>query len=454
MSKTMTNDMTTGSPTKLIIRFMIPLFLGNLFQQFYNIVDSIVAGRFVGVNALAAIGSTTSLMFLVTGLLNGTSSGFAILISQWFGAKDYKAMRRYLAMSIYLMVIIVAVMTVGLSVANEPLLRLMNSPDNLIGDIKSYMAVIYGGLFATGAYNTMAAVLRAVGDSKSPLYFLIISGVLNIFLDIVFVVCLGTGVVGCGYATVIAQGVSAVLCFVYILKRFPILHLKKEDFAFSGKLCKKLLELGVPMALQFSITSIGTIIVQAAINVYGATYIAGFSAGGKIQNVLAVIFISYGAAMATYVGQNCGAGKMDRVRKGVRSTQVMVIIWGFALMALVLVFGKYAVYLFVDRSETQVIQAALTYFKAIAWCYPFLGSIFIYRNALQGMGYGFVPMMGGVFELVARALIVMIVAGKASYFGVCLSDPAAWIAALIPLIPYYIYIMRKMERDDSTKRPQ
>ncbi len=446
--------MTTGSPTKLIIRFMIPLFLGNLFQQFYNIVDSIVAGRFVGVNALAAIGSTTSLMFLVTGLLNGTSSGFAILISQWFGAKDYKAMRRYLAMSIYLMVIIVAVMTVGLSVANEPLLRLMNSPDNLIGDIKSYMAVIYGGLFATGAYNTMAAVLRAVGDSKSPLYFLIISGVLNIFLDIVFVVCLGTGVVGCGYATVIAQGVSAVLCFVYILKRFPILHLKKEDFAFSGKLCKKLLELGVPMALQFSITSIGTIIVQAAINVYGATYIAGFSAGGKIQNVLAVIFISYGAAMATYVGQNCGAGKMDRVRKGVRSTQVMVIIWGFALMALVLVFGKYAVYLFVDRSETQVIQAALTYFKAIAWCYPFLGSIFIYRNALQGMGYGFVPMMGGVFELVARALIVMIVAGKASYFGVCLSDPAAWIAALIPLIPYYIYIMRKMERDDSTKRPQ
>ncbi len=452
MSKTMTNDMTSGSPTKLIIRFMIPLFLGNLFQQFYNIVDSIVAGRFVGVNALAAIGSTTSLMFLVTGLLNGTSSGFAILISQWFGAKDYKAMRRYLAMSIYLMVIIVAVMTVGLSVANEPLLRLMNSPDNLIGDIKSYMAVIYGGLFATGAYNTMAAVLRAVGDSKSPLYFLIISGVLNIFLDIVFVVCLGTGVVGCGYATVIAQGVSAVLCFVYILKRFPILHLKKEDFAFSGKLCKKLLELGVPMALQFSITSIGTIIVQAAINVYGATYIAGFSAGGKIQNVLAVIFISYGAAMATYVGQNCGAGKLDRVRKGVRSTQVMVIIWGFALMALVLVFGKYAVYLFVDRSETKVIEAALTYFKAIAWCYPFLGSIFIYRNALQGMGYGFVPMLGGVFELIARTLIVMIVAGKASYFGVCLSDPAAWIAALIPLIPYYIYIMRKTEQNDSTKR--
>ena len=272
MSKTMTNDMTSGNPTKLIINFMIPLFLGNLFQQFYNIADSVVAGKFVGVNALAAIGSTTSLMFLVTGLLNGAGSGFAILISQWFGAKDYKNMRRYLAMSLYLMVIIVVVMTVGLSLANEPLLRLMNSPENLIGDIKSYMGVIYAGLFATGAYNMLAAVLRAVGDSKSPLYFLIISGVINIVLDIVFVICLGTGVVGCGYATVIAQGISAVLCFIYILKKFPILHLKKEDFEFSGELCRRLLALGVPMALQFSITSIGTIIVQAAINVYGATY--------------------------------------------------------------------------------------------------------------------------------------------------------------------------------------
>ena len=445
MSKTMTNDMTSGNPTKLIINFMIPLFLGNLFQQFYNIADSVVAGKFVGVNALAAIGSTTSLMFLVTGLLNGAGSGFAILISQWFGAKDYKNMRRYLAMSLYLIVIIVVVMTVGLSLANEPLLRLMNSPENLIGDIKSYMGVIYAGLFATGAYNMLAAVLRAVGDSKSPLYFLIISGVINIVLDIVFVICLGTGVVGCGYATVIAQGISAVLCFIYILKKFPILHLKKEDFEFSGELCRRLLALGVPMALQFSITSIGTIIVQAAINVYGATCIAGFAAGGKIQSVMGVIFISYGAAMATYVGQNCGAGRMDRVKQGVRSTQIMVLIWSFILMALVLLFGKYAIYLFVDRTETDVVEAALTYFKAVAWCYPFLGSIFIYRNALQGMGYGLVPMLGGVFELVARTIIVISVAGKASYFGVCLSDPAAWIAALIPLIPYYIYLSRRLD---------
>ena len=445
LSKSMTHDMTVGSPTRLIIEFMVPLFLGNLFQQLYNIADSVIAGQFIGVNALAAIGSTTSLMFLVMGWLNGLSSGFGILVSQCFGAKDYKMMRRYIAMSIYVMLAFVIVMTAGLTLANESILRLMNSPENLIGDIKGYMGVIYAGLIATGAYNALAAILRAVGDSKSPLYFLVISAVINVFLDIAFVVWFGMGVVGCGYATVIAQGISALLCLLYIVKRFPILHLKREDFKFSFRYVKKLLSLGIPMALQFSITAIGTIIVQGAVNLYGAKYMAGFSAAGKIQNMVSVIFVSYGAAMATYVGQNCGAGKMDRVRKGVKSTQIMVIIWGVVLMGVVTVFGKYAVYLFVDSSQTEVVQAALTYFKAAAWCYPFLGSIFIYRNALQGMGYGFVPMMGGVFELAARASIVMIVAGKATFFGVCLSDPAAWIAALIPLIPYYIYIMKKQK---------
>ena len=449
MKKDMTQDMTVGSPAKLITQFMLPLFLGNLFQQFYNVADSVIAGQFIGVNALAAIGSTASLMFLVTGWLNGLSSGFAILVSQWFGAKDYKAMRKYMAMSIYLMLMFIVVMTIGLEIANEPILRLMNSPDNLMGDIKGYMAVIYAGLIATGAYNAFAAVLRAVGDSKSPLYFLIISSVINIILDIVFIIYFDMGVIGCGYATVIAQGISAILCLVYIMKRFPILHLKKEDFQYSHHCVKKLLALGVPMALQFSITAIGTIIVQGAVNLYGADYMAGFSAGAKIQGMIAVVYISYGAAIATYVGQNCGAGRMDRVRQGVKSTQIMILLWSIVLMAIVGLGGKYMVYLFVDATETKVIHAAVTYFKAVVWCYPFLGSIFIYRNALQGMGYGFVPMMGGVFELAARAGIVAIVAGRAGFFEVCLSDPAAWIAALLPLIPYYIWVMQKEKKKEA-----
>lgn len=446
MSKEMTNDMTKGSPVRLIIQFMIPMCLGNIFQQFYNIADSIIAGQFIGVNALAAIGSTGSLMFFVTGWLQGLSSGFAILVAQWFGAKDFNRMRHYVAMSIYLTAAFVVVMTIGFELANEPILRLMNSPENLLGDIKGYMAIIYGGLAVTAAYNALASVLRALGDSKSPLYFLIISAAINVGLDIMFIVTFGMGVEGCAYATVIAQGISAVLCFLYIIKKFSILRLEKEDFKISFQSMGRLLALGIPMGLQFSITAIGTIIVQGAVNVYGAIYMAGFSAAGKLQNIIATVFTAFGATMATYVGQNRGAGRMDRVSQGVRYTQIMVFIWSAVTMVLVFFFGRYMALLFVSSSETEVLDAAAVYFKTVFWAYPFLGSIFVYRNALQGMGYGLVPMLGGVFELAARAGIVLLIAGKASFAGVCLSDPAAWLSALIPLIPYYIYVMRKYKK--------
>lgn len=443
MAKNTTNDMTVGNPVKLIISFMIPMCLGNIFQQFYNIADSIVAGQFIGVNALAAIGSTGSLMFFVTGWLNGLASGFAIIVAQMFGAKRYDRMRHYVAMSVYLMAVFSVVMTIGLEMANGSILRMMNSPAEIFGDVKGYMAVIYAGLGVTALYNALAAFLRALGDSKSPLYFLIISAVINVILDIVFIVFFGMGVEGCGYATVIAQGISAVFCLIYIVKRFPILHLKKEDFRISMDSFKRLLALGIPMGLQFSITAIGTIMVQGAVNIYGPAHMAGFSAAGKIQNIVATVFVAFGATLATYVGQNRGAGKMERVRAGVRYTQYMVLAWSVFTMAVMFFLGKYLTYLFVSPSETDVINVAVTYFHTVFWAYPFLGSIFIYRNALQGMGYGLVPMLGGIFELVARAGIVMLVAGRTSFAGVCLSDPAAWLAALIPLIPYYIYVMKK-----------
>ena len=447
MSSDTTNDMTSGSPVRLILQFMIPVCLGNIFQQFYNVADSIVAGQFIGVNALAAIGSTGSLMFFVTGWLNGLSSGFAILVSQRFGAKRYDQMRHYVAMSIYLAAAFAIVMTVGLLILNEPILRMMNFSDEIMPDVTAYMGIIYAGLIVTAAYNSLAAFLRALGDSKSPLYFLIISAVINVVLDIAFIVCFGMGVEGCAYATVIAQGISAVLCFVYILKKFPILHLKEEDFRISFRSFGHLLSLGIPMGLQFSITAIGTIIVQGAVNVYGEIYMAGFAAAGKLQNIIATVFTAFGATIATFVGQNRGAGRMDRVKTGVKYTQVMILIWSVVTMALVFFFGKYMMLLFVSASETEVIDAAVIYFRTVFWCYPFLGSIFLYRNTLQGMGYGLVPMLGGVFELAARSAIVMIVAGRTSFAGVCFSDPAAWIAALIPLVPYYIYTMRKWEKN-------
>lgn len=438
--------MTVGNPVSLIIKFMIPMCLGNLFQQFYNIADSIVAGKFIGVNALAAIGSTGSLMFFVTGWLNGLCSGFAIIIAQMFGAKKYDRMRHYVAMSVYLMAAFSITMTIGFSLANKPILHLMNSPEEVFNDVTAYMGIIYAGLIITGAYNALAAFLRALGDSKSPLYFLIISAAINVVLDVVFIAVFGMGVEGCGYATVIAQGISAVCCLIYIIKRFPILHLERKNFEISWGSFGRLLKLGIPMGLQFSITAIGTIIVQGAVNIYGSVYMAGFSAAGKIQNIIATVFVAFGATMATYVGQNRGAGKMDRVKAGMKYTQIMILIWSVITMIIMFFFGKYMTWLFIDKSQTDVINVSVTYFHTVFWAYPFLGSIFLYRNGLQGLGYGLVPMLGGVFELAARSAIVMFVAGKTSFAGVCLADPAAWIAALIPLIPYYIYVMKKWSR--------
>mgnify|MGYP004527303143 FL=1 len=443
MSKNKTNDMTVGSPVKLIIQFMIPMFLGNVFQQFYNIVDSIVAGQFIGVDALAAIGSTGSLMFFVTGWLNGLSSGFAIIVAQRFGARKYDEMRHYVAMSFYLMAAFALVMTAAFLALNEPILRLMNSPENVMQDVKSYMGIIYAGLIITAAYDILAAVLRALGDSRSPLYFLIISAGINVVLDIVLICVFGMGVEGCAYATVIAQGISAVCCIIYIVKKYPILHLKKENFAISLDSFRRLIALGIPMGLQFSITAIGTIIVQGAVNIYGTTYMAGFSAAGKIQNIASMVAVSMGATIATYVGQNRGAGKMDRVKQGVNYCWIMLLVWSVIEMILMYFGGKYFTYLFVSSSKTDVINVSVTYFHTVFWAYPFLCTIFLFRNALQGMGYGLVPMLGGVFELVARTAIVVFVAGKTTFAGVCLADPVAWIAALIPLIPYYFHIMKK-----------
>ena len=443
MSKTTINDMTIGSPAKLIIKFMIPMCLGNLFQQFYNVVDSIVAGQFLGVQALAAIGSTGSLMFFVIGWLNGLTSGFAIMVAQSFGAKQYDRMRHYVAMSIYLSVAFALVMTIGFSVANEQILRLMNYSDEIMPSVKGYM-----GLLVTVAYDALSAFLRALGDSRSPLYFLMISAGINVVLDIVLIVVMGMGVEGCAYATVIAQAISALLCFIYICKKFPILRLKKTDFQIALKSLGKLLGLGIPMALQFSITAIGTIIVQGAINIYGENCMAGFSAAGKLQNIFMTVFVAFGATIATYVGQNRGAGKMDRVKQGVRCTQYMIWGWSVVNMIAMFFFGKYMTYLFISPSETEVIKVAVTYFHTVFWFYPFLGSIFLYRNTLQGMGYGLIPMIGGIFELVARTAIVTLVAGKTSFAGVCMADPAAWLAALVPLLPYYFYIMRKWKNSD------
>lgn len=311
----MAKNMTEGKPLKLILAFMFPVLCGNLFQNFYNIVDSMIVGRFLGVDALAAVGSTTSLNFLVVGWITGMTSGFGILISQAYGAKDEKRLRHYVAMSTYLCVILAIIMTTGLLLANGWILTTMNTPEKIYADTWKYIAIIYAGLPATILYNMLAAIARSLGDSKTPLVFLVLSSILNIGLDFLLVAVIPLGVSGAAYATVAAQAVSGVLCLVYVWKKYEIVHFGKEERAISLRSILKLLAMGVPMALQFSITAIGTMIVQSSLNLLGSMYIASYSATSKIQNIVMQVYMALGAALATYAGQNYGAGKVDRIQK-------------------------------------------------------------------------------------------------------------------------------------------
>ena len=436
-------DMCSGSIMDKLIAFSLPLMLSGILQLMFNAVDIVVVGKFSGSEALAAVGSTSALINVFTNLFIGVSLGTNVLAARFYASGREKEMSETVHTSLTFALISGIVMSfVGLF-CSRGALELMATPEDVIGQAALYMKIYFLGMPFFMLYNYGAAVLRAVGDTKRPLYFLVVSGMLNAGLNMFLVIVFHMGVEGCGYATVIAQGISALLCLIYIAKKFEVLKLQKEDFHFSFETIKKLMVLGVPMGLQFSITALGVIIVQGAINVYGAVHMAGFSAAGKIQNIICTVFVSFGATIATYVGQNQGAGNMERVKKGVYLTQVMILVCSVVIMAVILLLGKYMILIFIDPSETEVLKVAQTYFKAVAWAYPFLGSIYLYRNALQGLGFGLVPMLGGVFELVARAAIVFAIAGNGNFFQVCLSDPAAWIAALIPLIPYYFWVMKK-----------
>ena len=351
----MTKDMTQGSPVKHILLFSIPLLIGNVFQQFYSMVDTIIVGRFVGVDALAAVGSTGSLVFLINGFALGLTSGFSVMVSQRFGANDEKGLRKAVSSSVVLCAALVVILTTTSLIAAKPLLHLMNTPDNIFNDAYIYVAIIFAGIVTTVAYNMMASILRALGDSKSPLYFLIISSILNIVLDLVFIINFKMGVAGAAYATIISQGVSAILCFIYILKKYAILKLSRKDYNVKKSMYIKHLKIGIPMALQFSITALGLITVQGALNVLGSTVIAAYTASSKALQLVMQPAVTYGVTMATYCGQNLGAKRYDRIKDGVnKAVKISIItsiISGFVLIA----FGTQFVKLFIENPDAQII---------------------------------------------------------------------------------------------------
>ncbi len=441
----MSNELTTGKPMRVILRFAFPILLGNVVQQFYYLMDSIIVGRFLGVDALAAIGSTGSVTFLFTGWIMGMTGGFSILIAQRFGANDEGGLKHFVAMSYYLCLFMAVLLTVVLLLANGWILTVMHTPQEIFPDTYRFMRVVYIGITATIAYNMFNSILWALGDSKTPLYFLLLSSVLNILLDLLFVAVLSLGVEGAGFATVISQVTASILCLTRMLKKYPMLRLRREDACFSKATVKQLIKIGGPMGLQFSITAIGGMVVQMALNGLGPIYIAAFSASGKIQNIIVQAFPSLGVSLAAYVGQNTGAGKNDRVRAGVRAAALVTVACGVCASVFVLVFGAGFADLFVKDASGMVFKNARMFFYVVAAFYPVLGLLYIYRNALQGLGDGLIPMLGGICELIARTTVTVVLLKPLGFLGICWTNPVAWLLALTPLVLVYYSRMGKLD---------
>lgn len=441
----MTKDMTSGNAWRQIFFFSLPLLVGNVFQQLYSMVDTIIVGRFVSVKALAAVGSTGAISFLVLGFAMGMTAGFSVIIAQRFGAGDEEGVRKSIGMAIWLSVITMAVLTALAIATARPLLEFMNTPEDIIGDALVYIIIIYGGIGASIYYNLIASIVRALGDSKTPLYFLLFSSGLNIVLDLVLIIVFHMGVAGAGIATVFSQLLAAVLCTIYSVKKFELIRLSRRHMRWNRPLAKAELGVGLPMAFQYSITAVGVMVLQGALNRFGSSVIASYTAASKVEAVVTQPFNALGMAMTTYCGQNVGAGKWDRVRRGMKICTVMCMVTVAVAMAVNIFAGSWCTALFMTEPTKEILSYAQTYLNTIAVFYPVLGLLYVYRNGLQGMGDGLFPMLGGLGELLARLAVATILPGLMGYMGICMASPVAWCAATAVLLARYLIWMHKKQ---------
>lgn len=442
----MAKNMTEGNPLKIILLFSIPVLLGNLFQQFYNMVDTIIVGQYLGEEALAAVGSTGCLMFLVLGFANGIAQGFGVMISHSYGAKDYKLLKHYVALSLLLTVAISAILTTITVSGSRLLLLWMNTPENIFELANNYIQVIFAGILLTMGYNVAAGILRGIGDSKTPLYFLILSSFLNIFLDVFLIVVIPLGTAGAAYATIISQGISALLCYIYMFRKFDVLKLHRDDIYVDLVGVINILSVGIPMALNYSITAIGTMIFQSAVNVFGSGVVAAYTAASKVSNIATQTLPTLGTAMATYCAQNLGAGKVHRIFDGMKQAFFLCIVTAALAAAICTLGGRFIVSWFINNPSEEVFSYAMQYLYTISWFMLPLAWIFAYRNALQGLNQGFVPMISGIVELVSRYAVILLFAKPFGYAGVCFADPAAWVTTGVLLMVTYFLWKRKIEK--------
>lgn len=444
--RTFQTDMTRGNPSKIILNFTIPIFIGNMFQQFYNMADTVIVGQFVGTGALAAVGSVGTIIFLIIGFLQGLTAGFSVLTAQRFGAGDMKSMRKTVGTAAVLSAGMALIMTVGSMLGMKSLLIFMNTPEDIFQDAYHYIMIICAGICATVLYNLLSSILRALGDSKTPLYFLILSALLNIFLDLFFIIVFDLGAAGAAYATVLAQGVSGAGCLIYIVKKVPALKLHREDFFLEWYMVKMQLSVGLPMALQYSITAVGTMMVQSSLNLLGSMSVAAFTAGSKIDQIVTQAYVALGTTMATYCAQNMGAGEMKRIRQGFKGATILGAVYSIVLAIPLVTVGKYMTYLFVSEDIGAIIGQVDLFLKCEAVFFIPLTIVNVYRNGIQGMGYGLLPMLAGVAELIGRGGVALLAGAKKSYFGACLASPAAWILAGGLLLIMYFKVMKQQEK--------
>lgn len=442
----MEKDMTHGSPAKVLLNFTVPVLLGGIFQQFYSMADTIIVGKIIGTKALAAAGSTGTLSFLLIVSLLGMTTGFTVPTAQRFGAEDMAGMRKAFAMSGFLSLFISLLMTTFSMLGMKPLLQLMNTPGDIFQDAYTYIMIICAGITAQILYTLLSATLRALGNSKTPPYFLIFAAALNIILDIIFIVVFHMGVAGAAYATVFSQGVSGLLCLFYIVRKVPILRLKRKDWKIDREMMKSQLGIGLPMAFHFSITAIGTVLVQSALNTLGSTMIAAFTAGNKIWSIMTQGIDALETTIAVYIAQNLGAKKIQRIRQGFRASTWMMLIYCACIAVISSTVGKHLTVFFLSGDLTEIIPLVDIFLKCSGIFSMMLAIACVYRSGLQGMGYGFLPLLAGVCELIGRGVTAFIAADKHSFTGICLASPMAWSLASILLISAYFYLLKNLEQ--------
>lgn len=446
MGENATKDLTQGSPSRLIMEFAIPMFFGFLFQQFYSLVDTMIVGQFLGADALAAVGSTGSINFLVIGFCMGVCNGFTIPVAQQFGARKEKELRKYVATGGWLCAAFAVVVTFFTTVFSGQILQIMQTPQDIFADAHTYIFIIFCGIPVCFLYNFLSGIIRSLGDSVTPVVFLALSSGLNIALDIILIYFVHMGVAGAAVATVAAQLISGVLCLFVMKRRYVILQFEEEEWKFRYPYAKRLCAMGIPMGLQYSITAIGGVILQAAVNGLGTIYVAAMSAATRLSCFFSCPYDALGSTMATYAGQNVGAGKIDRIGKGLRSAVTIGTIYSIAAMIVLILFTDKLALLFVSKTEVEIIHNVQVFMTLSCVFYVLLLLVNCIRFLIQGLGFSNFAMIAGICEMAARALIGFVFTPRFGFPAACLGNGIAWVFADAFLIPAYFYCIRKTKQ--------